>query len=388
VRISLSVFVLCIGFGSQGITQTLTSEQREKILLDLQSDRFATLLEASIDVAEHEITEAIPILEQRFWSVDPLLHVWFLRALWKTESPNTLALARAFIDSVDNYKSRGVPIDPLSEKVDVVEILFDYGDYSGTPFVFELLERNPTIYPSGALLRRIVESVPEYSERAGQEMTRLSREGMTSLSRGHALRDLIQLYGLGVSDLILHMATMDTVETNRWYAINMLRKLGHPQIKSFLYDRLFNEPYAGYRRFIADTLLKRYGTPEDYHKVQEYVQFEPDTLRKSLASRALERFTPPVPPSSTPPLVMLDSLISYKHQCHTLGWILNEGILTSLDQKLDAARKAIVNDRPSAKQILQAFVNEVEALNNQGNQITREAYVFLRYHALYIIERL
>jgi hypothetical protein len=88
------------------------------------------------------------------------------------------------------------------------------------------------------------------------------------------------------------------------------------------------------------------------------------------------------------PLTFLDTLISYKHQARSLGWILNDGIVTSLDQKLEAARPAIINDRPSAKNILQAFVNEVEALNQQGNQLTSEAYALLKFNAEYLISKL
>jgi hypothetical protein len=94
------------------------------------------------------------------------------------------------------------------------------------------------------------------------------------------------------------------------------------------------------------------------------------------------------PPTTFAPLIFLDTLISYKHQAFALGWIADSGILTSLDQKLEAARPQIMNDRPSVKNILESFVNELEALNTQGNQITSEAYALLKFNAQYLISKL
>ncbi len=97
---------------------------------------------------------------------------------------------------------------------------------------------------------------------------------------------------------------------------------------------------------------------------------------------------PVPPPTPFVPLVFLDTLISYKHQAFALGWISEEGIVTSLDSKLDAARPAIINDRPSAKQILQAFVLELDGLITQSGQITSEAHALLKFNAEYLISKL
>lgn len=88
------------------------------------------------------------------------------------------------------------------------------------------------------------------------------------------------------------------------------------------------------------------------------------------------------------PLAMLDTLVSYKHQAFTLGWIKEEGMVTSLDAKLEAARPQIIADRPSAKQILQSFVLELDGLITQSGQITSEAYALLKFNAQYLISKL
>ncbi len=92
-------------------------------------------------------------------------------------------------------------------------------------------------------------------------------------------------------------------------------------------------------------------------------------------------------PSPFIPLVFLDSLISYKHQALALGWIDNQGIANSLDQKLESVRNALVkNNKTSAKNILQAFVNEVEA--QKDKHLSSEAYALLKFNAEYLISKL
>ncbi len=87
------------------------------------------------------------------------------------------------------------------------------------------------------------------------------------------------------------------------------------------------------------------------------------------------------------PPSLLDTLISYKHQAMALKWIDNEGIANSLDQKLENAKQKLENrDSVAARNILQAFVNEVEA--QKDKHLTSEAYALLKFNAEYLIDRL
>ena len=95
---------------------------------------------------------------------------------------------------------------------------------------------------------------------------------------------------------------------------------------------------------------------------------------------------------TAPPLIFsagswIDTLISYKHRSFALGWIDTQGIASSLDSKLDNAKtKLAAGDTTAAKNILNAFVNEVEAQN--GKHLTSEAYALLKYNAEYLIRRM
>lgn len=142
------------------------------------------------------------------------------------------------------------------------------------------------------------------------------------------------------------------------------------------------------RRFTAE--------PEDI--TSQYPSVDEVSDPDSLIARIMENrratiyqghtIGPSAPPSSFVDTTFLNTLVSYKHQAFALGWIKEEGIVTSLDAKLEAARLQIFAGRPSAEQILQSFVNELEALNTRGNLITSEAYALLKFNAEYLLERL
>jgi len=109
-------------------------------------------------------------------------------------------------------------------------------------------------------------------------------------------------------------------------------------------------------------------------------------LEDSIKVRGLT-IAPIAPPLTFSALASIDTLISYKHQAFTLGWITNRGILNSLDQKLDNARKQLERaNNKAAKNILQAFINEVDA--QKDNHLSSEAYALLKYNAEYLVSKL
>jgi hypothetical protein len=93
------------------------------------------------------------------------------------------------------------------------------------------------------------------------------------------------------------------------------------------------------------------------------------------------------PPANLNLAAFLDYIIDLKHQAASLGWIDNTGIVNSLDVKLDNAKKKLSQgDNNTAKNILGAFLNEVEA--QTGKHLTSDAYALLKYNALYLIDNL
>ena len=96
---------------------------------------------------------------------------------------------------------------------------------------------------------------------------------------------------------------------------------------------------------------------------------------------------PTAPPAVFNVVTFLDYIIDLKHQAASLGWIDNSGIVNSLDVKLDNAKKKMSQgDNNTARNILSAFINDIEA--QSGKHLTSEAYALLKYNAAYLINNL
>jgi len=129
-----------------------------------------------------------------------------------------------------------------------------------------------------------------------------------------------------------------------------------------------------------------------YPSIEEY-DVDMDELRK-VQDQDEERVSfygrtigPTAPPAVFKTVEFLDYIIDLKHQAASLGWIDNAGIVTSLDVKLDNAKKKLSQgDNNTARNILGAFINEVEA--QAGKHLTSEAYALLKYNAAYIMSNL
>lgn len=123
-----------------------------------------------------------------------------------------------------------------------------------------------------------------------------------------------------------------------------------------------------------------YGMAPDYVPgYNDFTPYGPGTVGKTIG---------PVPlPKVFNPISFIGTLTSLKEECYSLGWIDNEGILNSLNKKLDNAKKNLEKGNiKTAKNILNAFINEVEA--QKGKHLSPEAYAVLKFNAQYLIDNL
>jgi hypothetical protein len=147
-------------------------------------------------------------------------------------------------------------------------------------------------------------------------------------------------------------------------------------------------------KFIADEedILKTGVSEEDFiPNAWKYINDFYDSL-----SWKGKSIGPTAPPANFQAITFIDYIIDLKHQAASLGWIVQEGILDSLDAKLDNAKlKLSQGNNLAAKNILIAFINESEAqacatYENcpPGKNLMPEAYVLLKYNVAYLINKL
>ena len=91
----------------------------------------------------------------------------------------------------------------------------------------------------------------------------------------------------------------------------------------------------------------------------------------------------------------LNYLIPLVHESYNLGWIKNSGVQQSLLAKLTSAKRQLEKpDNPSAKNLIGAFLNELNGIKCEdfscpGNEsLTSEAYGLLFFNGQYLYDRL
>lgn len=96
---------------------------------------------------------------------------------------------------------------------------------------------------------------------------------------------------------------------------------------------------------------------------------------------------PKAPPKVFDASAFIAYLISLKEQSRVEGWIDNDGISNGLGAKLnDAQKKITAGDTKTAKNVLGAFLNDVQAQN--GKHLTSEAYALLYFNGKYLADHL
>ena len=90
------------------------------------------------------------------------------------------------------------------------------------------------------------------------------------------------------------------------------------------------------------------------------------------------------------PGIAVDRLVAFKHEAVSLKWISgpgSEGIVRSLDAKLDSAKASISRGQnKTAANQLNAFINELQA--QRGKAVNDSAFYLLKANAEFIIGKL
>ncbi|MBI3786797.1 MAG: hypothetical protein HY276_00940 [Ignavibacteriales bacterium] len=175
-----------------------------------------------------------------------------------------------------------------------------------------------------------------------------------------------------------------------------------------------DEYFPRFSYILEGNRSKRYLQPSFIKFTVDWLKTETSRLvTVDVFNSFVKVFKPLPPPPTTPVIVMLDTLISYKHQVASFGWLKDkkedekdgdkdkdDTIVKKLDKILEEARKELVKrDSIETREEMEEFVKKVEELRKESIKaeqqqkpekilLTEEGYKFLYYNAKYIIERL
>jgi hypothetical protein len=158
---------------------------------------------------------------------------------------------------------------------------------------------------------------------------------------------------------------------------------------------ILNAVFFGKRRVRVD-MPGDYDTFELMYSYERVANKLEEQYSEKFKDVVLKTVAPGPIPEELIPADFLQGIIDMKHEAMELGWVTNEGIKDSLDMKLEAALKKFQSgNTKAAKNILGAFINEVEAQGCEsyadcpkGKHLTPEAYALLKFNAQYLIDNL
>ena len=367
-------------------------EQRIQIIKALSDPDPFVQMQAVDSAIYYQMTEIVPLIEGRFWREQRFYELF--RALELLHAASLWSIARALSDSAESIALRRPSLSSLELRVLATEYLFRCGDYSTVQDVFAgyVVPMRDPMQRNQRLLREVIEHVPAYADSAKNMLKRIMRDGDFGIDRRNAMRDLVDLYGREVFPEILYVFFNDS--PNRFAAMEYLFALNYPGLHALLMERLSIQPESYYRIDIADSLLIRFGTPEDYQLVSNHLTIESTPTAQRLIARALEAFTPPVPEKSLAVVAMLDSAASLLQQCASYGWLAGGEFVVKLTGDLQRARQALDSqDSIGCAVALKRFQGYVDfvlrhPVNPYSRTVTMGGWKFLHYNAQYILDRL
>jgi hypothetical protein len=179
------------------------------------------------------------------------------------------------------------------------------------------------------------------------------------------------------------LALMDPGQSMKGYRIT---SHGLPGIRAYK-----AQPYLDVDVLASSGVLTAPTGPEDLDKYKEDLA----NIKNSVSANG-KTIGPTAPPAQFVALGFLAYLEDLKHQAFEQGWITNEGVVKSLDVKLDQARKHLQSgNQKAASNVLKAFLNEVSAQGcesfadcPEGKHLSPEAWALLYFNGQYLLERL
>jgi hypothetical protein len=395
MKILIITFIIIIS--DSFFAQTLKQMEKDSIISNLDNPRWAIRSKAIIDIYQQNIPEALPILEAKIFQQEKDIALFFLLAIDKYNSSNIIPLANKFIDTVE-YLGEYLTSENNNElKAEAIRILFNRGDYSKTPLLFEYIEvekPDVAIIPFD-LLPDVLKYVPEYRDQAIAELRRI-------------LLYVNDEYYSSISLIILSENLGEEFIPDLLY---VMKHSNNSTLKNLAYSELEKRNYEGMeeltkQQFISDyvraesmllKLLTKYNSPtvykfilENYKNVldEKDVEFYTSSFN---STRKNARISPPTLNN------LFEHFDYFVNLCDTLlnfAWLGDLNFSNELKNILTTAKTNLQNGDSLAcavqVKLFQDLVDDVykDSLNTDPRFVTIEGWKFLYWNAQYILDRL
>ena len=399
----IMVLLLCItaaNYSQDIYSQDIPQSMKQGIVQDLgDTTSWKSRASALIQIINYKVTEAENTLKAQIWSDSLFLQPRYLIALNAINSKSTLEYTNKYLHKIDSIiAAEGKYIQYLRDRVDAISVLYSLGVYTRAEQIFELVEEEkPQVHYSALkLMKELILHVPEYEERAKNELIRIIENDNLAWYRMEAMRDLEEVYGADVFPQMEYMFVNDKDGANRLTVLTeLLLKYKSSELNKLLRQQLVSEEERSYRTYIAEYLLEVFGAPSDYKFVYNYINIEPDPRTQRLFKYELKHFKVRIDTSfAISTTSMLDTLTSYTNQSYGYDWLKDEAYKNELLNKIETAKNYLSSaDSVNCAIEMKKFQNNVaevyeDSAGSYPKYISEEGYKFLYYYVGYILDRL
>ncbi len=388
----ISVIILLVSFYNLNFAQGL--EQDDKQLIISYLDSTGLEFQALKQINYYQIYEAIPALEEKLWAQRTILQIAYLHTLTNLNAPEAESYVLSFIDT-----AKGVA-DSLQLILSATYDLIILDNYSTINYVFDWLDdyvNDLTSFREGS---KIIEVLPkllnksEFENEVKEKLILIAQGSNDPYYRNLCIDALAKKYGTSMIPLLLNRINNDTTSYVRWNAYTKLNGMNYSLMHNLTKDYLIIETGAVYKLRLVDSLLSKYGTPDDYMLVDSLGQVEPNPLLNEYMILFAGYIKPPLLPLTIPIEMQIDSLIDITYQIYYGNWIGKYEFVQNINIILSSAKNfisdgdstACYNNIKSYQDSLNSL--EEDSLNNNVNFITRQGFNILNSNAQYILDRL
>jgi hypothetical protein len=382
------ILLFIIGFSFAIYAQELTQAEKQMIIDSLDSNNIWEDRNSRILIEKHNIVEAIPKLVSKAQNGD--CTAIYLRLLQKLGSSNVQSLVHIAINSSNKC------YDPIETRYDCSKILIESGDYSAAQYVIDYYNAKASkFFFDITLIPKIIDNRPDLIQQAKPIVFDYAQNFRGSpFTRYVANAIIAEKYPNEAAQVLVNSFRNEPDDATRILSLWLLFVIDYPGLPELMKERLSQEPIPSYRYIIADSLLKEFGTIENYQYINNYLSSEQDTVTRSLVNHKLETFIPIKPDSNQTIQLLIENLISIIDNCFNYNWLRDSQFKNELQSLIQSAKSNLqAGDSVACAVQVKVFQDLVDyvykdSLNADPRFVTIEGWKFLYWNAQYILDRL
>jgi hypothetical protein len=368
--------------------QELTQEEKQRIIDSLDSKNMWEDRNSRLLIEKHNVIEAIPKLESKAQNGD--CTAIYLRLLKKLGSLNVQSLAHTAIDSSNKC------YDPIETRYDCSKILIELGDYSTAQYIIDFYDAKASkFFFDITLIPKIIDNRPDLLQQAKPIVFDYAQNFRGSPFTRYLSNAIIaEKYPNEAAQVLVNSFRNEPDDATRILSLWLLFVIDYLGLPELMKERLIQEPIPSYRYIIADSLLKEFGTIENYQHINNYLSSEQDTVTRSLVNHKLETFIPIKPDSNQTIQLLIENLISIIDNCFNYTWLGDLQFKDDLQSIIQSAQSNLqAGDSVACAVQVKTFQDLVDnvykdSLNADPRFVTIEGWKFLYWNAQYILDRL